>query len=585
MKNTNSNRVTGDYILNVLESMPDGFCTLDKNWKFTYINKRLSSILDQNKESLIGKNIWECFPPAVHSKFYTVYHEAMEKHQSMMVEDYYAPLNTWFEVNIHPTNEGLSFFIKDVTGRKQQEQRVEFISKATSEVIWEYNLEADLLFLEGKKYEALFGYPSPAPGISYSYWNDKIAPEDLKAAAGNREYALANHLHFYLAEYKMMKADGSLAYVRDRVYIIRNNSGQAISLVGAMEDVTMEKLSEKALMKSNESYRLLFDHAPLPTIIFDPESFSILDANVAAIELYGYSREELLSLTVLQMHPEEFHESVREATKSMNNTSGNKIPMITHIKKGGQRMLVDVWAMYIQYQTKTAVLASANDITEKVKLQKQVLKEKVNFQKNITRATLEAQEKERADLAAELHDNVNQLLAAARLNIENTWHYPEQTDHFITKGSGLLQNAIDEIRRLSKSLSSPTLSGLSFYEALHSLLATYNDLELFKISHHFHFDESLLNNGLCLAIYRILQELINNTIKYARASLVSISIYNTEDTLEINYEDNGVGFDMASVKRGMGLNNIQNRVEAYNGKLQIITSRNNGICLHVTVPL
>jgi PAS domain S-box-containing protein len=136
MKNDRLQRAGADEILlNALESMPDGFCTIDTNWNFTYINTSLAKIIGENPGDLIGKNLWTSFPEAVNSKFYDSYHDALEKQKSVTVEDFYAPLNVWLEVNVHPMTHGLSLFVKDVSERKKQEQRLRFISKAASEVI------------------------------------------------------------------------------------------------------------------------------------------------------------------------------------------------------------------------------------------------------------------------------------------------------------------------------------------------------------------------------------------------------------------------------------------------------------------
>lgn len=201
------------------------------------------------------------------------------------------------------------------------------------------------------------------------------------------------------------------------------------------------------------------------------------------------------------------------------------------------------------------------------------------------KAALEAQEKERTEIAKELHDNVNQMLTAAKLNVENTLHYPEHSSHFVSKGTGLLQDAIDEIRTLTRTLTSPTLRGLSFCESLRELMDCYKGLGFFEIKHDFNFNEAALDKGLCLSLYRILQELINNTIKYAKASVVSMAITTSGSTLNLEYGDNGVGFDLLKVKKGLGLNNIQHRVDAYNGHLEIVTSENSGYRLLISFPL
>jgi PAS domain S-box-containing protein len=433
--------------------------------------------------------------------------------------------------------------------------------------------------------ETIFGYKLKSSSLPLSFWLDKVPKEDLKAGFSNREYAIVHNFNFYLTEFRLRKADGNQAYVRNRVFITRNQEGQPISLIGAMEDITMKKLSEKALMESMESYHRLFNSSPLASVILDPGSLKIFDYNSALLEQYGFDREDLAKMTVLDLHPPEYRQKVIDSVQILKTNDRNDLGLLEHVKKNGQRILVEVSASRICYRNKDAVLATANDVTEKVRLQKQVVREKVNYQKGITKATLEAQEKERTEIATELHDNINQVLAAAKLNIENIVHCPEHSRHFVHKGSGLLQTAIDEIRRLSSTLTAPTLRGLTFYDALIELLEPYKDLGLFTMDYSFDFDEAILEEGLYLSAYRILQEQLNNTIKYAKASLVSITLKTTKTSFELEFKDNGIGFDPFTVKKGLGLNNIKNRVDAYNGKLSLFTSKGKGYCARISFPI
>ena len=108
------------------------------------------------------------------------------------------------------------------------------------------------------------------------------------------------------------------------------------------------------------------------------------------------------------------------------------------------------------------MIATAYDMTERLALQNKIIEEKITAQKNIIKAVIQTQENERRIISKELHDNVNQILTAAKLSIENTRYYPEQRDLFTDRGVTLIQNAIQEIRSLSKTLVSPAVyeSGL-----------------------------------------------------------------------------------------------------------------------------
>ncbi len=109
----------------VFERITDGVIALDKNWHFTYLNRRAARLLDREKpEELLGKNIWREYPEAVGQPFYKAYHRAMETQQPVFLQDYYEPWKRWFENRIYPSPDGLTIYFTDVTEKKQNEIRL-----------------------------------------------------------------------------------------------------------------------------------------------------------------------------------------------------------------------------------------------------------------------------------------------------------------------------------------------------------------------------------------------------------------------------------------------------------------------------
>ncbi|RYZ16734.1 MAG: sensor histidine kinase, partial [Chitinophagaceae bacterium] len=195
------------------------------------------------------------------------------------------------------------------------------------------------------------------------------------------------------------------------------------------------------------------------------------------------------------------------------------------------------------------------------------------------------QEKERSEIGKELHDNVNQILTTAKLYIENIGYYPTQQADYVSKSAGLLQRAITEIRNLSKALVTPVLYDIGLRATLDELIGQYRTLHLFTV--HFNFDiaEERIENGLQLTVYRILQEQLNNIVKHARASKVSIDIRGEGDRLRICIADNGVGFDLQHSRSGLGLHNMKNRVEVFKGEMEMTSAPGKGCSICISFPL
>ena len=108
----------------ILESISEGFLFVDQNWRIRYANERWASLGNLNLSEVIGKDLWQIFPGLEDSTFGRSYREAMDRHQTVSVEEYYAPLDRWFHVNTYPSSNGISIFALDVTERRIHQERL-----------------------------------------------------------------------------------------------------------------------------------------------------------------------------------------------------------------------------------------------------------------------------------------------------------------------------------------------------------------------------------------------------------------------------------------------------------------------------
>ncbi|WP_008312213.1 PAS domain-containing protein [Leptolyngbya sp. PCC 6406] len=114
-----------EQIATILASINDAFLTLDRDWRFTYLNVQTEPILQRPAADLLGKNVWEEFPEAVGSDFYIYYHQAVETQQVVTFETYYPPLDRWFDVRAYPFQGGVSAYFRDISDRKAAEQALQ----------------------------------------------------------------------------------------------------------------------------------------------------------------------------------------------------------------------------------------------------------------------------------------------------------------------------------------------------------------------------------------------------------------------------------------------------------------------------
>ena len=240
----------------ILESIGDGFFAVDNNWNVTYWNKKAEELLRRPRTEVLDKNLWEEFSEAVPLKFHAAYTKAVSEKKAVHFEEYFPPLQIWVEVAAYPSSEGLSVFFKDITGRKEQEanlkisnERFEFVSKATTDAIWDWDVVQNTNYFNDA-FTKVFGHNRKPQPFTDS-WADHLHPDDKKKVTGSIDDAMANPaVTGWEGEYRFIKSDGSIANVYDRATIIRNEEGKAIRMVGAMQDITKIKETEKAISKA-----------------------------------------------------------------------------------------------------------------------------------------------------------------------------------------------------------------------------------------------------------------------------------------------------------------------------------------------
>jgi PAS domain S-box-containing protein len=109
----------------ILESIDDGFFTVNKSWTVTYWNVQAERLMHTPKRKIIDQNLWDVFDDAIDNASYTNYHRAMHQNVTVTFEDYYEPIDKWFDISAYPSPEGISVFFKDITERKKSQQELE----------------------------------------------------------------------------------------------------------------------------------------------------------------------------------------------------------------------------------------------------------------------------------------------------------------------------------------------------------------------------------------------------------------------------------------------------------------------------
>ena len=224
------------------------------------------------------------------------------------------------------------------------------------------------------------------------------------------------------------------------------------------------------------------------------------------------------------------------------------------------------------------IIGAIQDITEQRQLQREYHQQQLQSKTEITRNIIRAEERERNRWAEELHDNIAQMLGVVRLYMGMITTQPDKREEMIQKTSELVEQSITEIRELSANLKPPVFDDDGLKDAIQSLLANIGrvrDLN-FTLTVNDNDCNRHLNNDQKLMIYRIVQEQLNNIVKYANAHNVSIAVDIDPPRVMVKIKDDGIGFEPDKLATGIGLKNIRGRLHMFNGQLEIISAPGKG---------
>lgn len=470
---------------------------------------------------------------------------------------------------------------------RRSNERYTIVSKVTNDSIWDWDLIKNEVTRPDKTLEGLLGFPDIDPSEVDAFWRSHVHAEDWERITESRIRLFADPKKDYWEdEYRFLKPDGSYAIIYDRGYIMRDDDGRAVRMIGASRDISTIKETEMQLRELNDrllvsekKYSTLFHLSPQPMWVYDTETFQFVQVNRAAIELYGYSEEEFLSMTILDIRSLEDRKIVEQVLAATTGNEEQKYKgMFRHRLKSGKIIYVEIYTNPISINDKSHRTVIAIDVTEKVR-----------FENKITRAIIKTQEDERYEIGSELHDNVCQILGTSHLCLEMLKKSLKEEDmHWYNQCKQNITTASKEIRDLSHRLAPAFFDDTTLEDAFRRLLNDFNINNKFTVT--LRFDSAVknvdLNHDIQLNLYRILQEQLRNILKYANASAINVNVQMPGDGyLLFSVADDGSGFDVSTIKKGIGLANMRRRAELFNGFIKIDAAPGKGCKVTIAIPL
>lgn len=223
---------------------------------------------------------------------------------------------------------------------------------------------------------------------------------------------------------------------------------------------------------------------------------------------------------------------------------------------------------------------------DKYEAETALARQRIVQEKLMVRTGIRAQEKVRNEIGIELHDNINQILAASKLFLDKALKQKTEQEDLLVRCKEHLVNAIEEIRRLSHQIVTPSLDSISLGQIIRDLIDDLHQGSSLKISFDANdLDEEHISRDLKLTLYRIVQEQLTNILKHSDAGNAFIKLYPEAKTVILLIADDGKGANLDEKGTGIGLNNIKSRVDYFDGELDIQTQPGKGFTLKAKMPV
>lgn len=379
-------------------------------------------------------------------------------------------------------------------------------------------------------------------------------------------------------------------------YILKRNMNRlptAISM--AIEKRKTRKEKEEALKElylSEKKYKVLFEKSPMPMWIYSKINLAFLAVNNAAIDHYGYTSEEFLSMNSTFIRPEEDIEKYLSFSRAdISNRYAQGI--WRHRKKNGEVIYVEVHAHDVTYDDEPARLVLINDVTEKIETEKK-LQESLTESRHLAESLQVVREEERTNMAREIHDHLGQMLTVLRLEIsmirskipDEDVLLKEKINHAVETTN----EVIATVRKIASKLRPALLDDMGLAAALEWQCREFRKstgVQCVFIERNMDDVTGRIEKAAANAMFRLYQEALTNIMKYAEATKVESSLVFENDELTLSITDNGKGFDPEEVKtkKTLGLLGMKERVLIMKGEFELKSKPGSGTTITVKVKL
>ena len=475
--------------------------------------------------------------------------------------------------------ENLGFAIEAIENKEKQKQTEAQLRKV-SLAVEQSSSSIVITDLEGN-----IEYVNPAFSKLTGYTMEEAIgqnPRILKTGHTKEEeyvdlWEHITHKTSWQGEFQNKKKNGETYWEYAIISPIINEKDEITHYVAVKENITERKKMALALDEKNKLVNRIMELTTDIISVLDIDGKRLF-LSKSAEQILGYSIEELLGHHANEVILPDDQYLMNEVLINLKKGITEKELSIRYKAKNGEIKSID-W--FLIWDEETQCLYSIG--RDKTKEKEEMLikeKEKTEFENKIMRAVFEGEEKQNKSISLELHDNINQILAASQIYLD--MYIANRKEELLHQIQTLLKQSVQEIRNLSHVVATPIVVEKKWVNSIRTMLKPFNDSTDITFEFSSDREEYTISDDLKINIYRIIQEQTKNIVKHSKAQNAFILLNQTNDYLVLQVADDSEGFDMETLSDGIGLTNIRTRVDMFNGTFEIYSKPNEGCKMVMT---
>ncbi|WP_407430075.1 PAS domain S-box protein [Arcticibacter sp.] len=340
---------------------------------------------------------------------------------------------------------------------------------------------------------------------------------------------------------------------------------------------------EEAYQLSQQRFRKIFEQSLVGNKIID-DQLHIVKVNAAFLRIIGYSENEMLGRRITDFSHPDFVAHWKALQDEIWTTDMPSFHFeACLIRKNGEEAWVSIATILIEDNNSKLGYTILEDITKQKREQLKSLALEQEHRQQIAETILNTQEEERRRVAERLHNGLGQVLFAAKLSLGHVAVTMPGNDKTLLYTKKLLSDCIQECRRISHDLTPVLLEEFGLKKTVEDVCGQLSGDVSFECK--FKGFTNRAERFLEISVYRIVQELMMNVVKHAKASQASVHISEERTGIQIRVTDNGKGFDELTLNgKGFGLHTIRSTVNLLTGTIKIISAAGKGTTIYITIP-